>query len=819
MENNINVNNYKLYLKIDIEELKLYGKTIITLQILEPINELKINCKDLVIKHVWLNNNNIIFTEDKEDESLCINSNFSKGKYNINIEYEHKIGVSMDGLYYVKQDDSIIFCTHLEPIFARKVFPCFDSPHLKSTFDIIVESNKNKTFISNMNPIKEIINGQNKIVIFKRTPLMSTYLVCVVVGDIVKNEPIVINNNVLINGYYFNKTQNLMKESIKTTAKSIEYYEKIFDIKYKLPKMDIIAIPNFISGAMENWGLVTFRETGLMTDNIKNLLIILNSRETIFHEIAHQWFGNLVTLNSWNDIWLNESTATYFSWLGLIDNYPKLYPKQWYYLTEYRNAMLIDGFTSTHPISIEIKNSNNIINYFDEISYSKGSCLINYISNLMNRDNFLMGISEYLKIYSWKSTNPEDLYSILNKYSNVDISNLIYKFIKIKGYPLLTVTKINNKYKITKTKFTFIKEDEDFDIIFPLNIKNNDKIEIINIDKEIFLDYEPILNADNMFLCMINYENFAPNINLMSIPEIMHQIDCCYYLFLSNYKNFDYYSTLILNIFEQIEFKNNIKETLCLFMLIKKNLLNLNYILNSSNINNLFQEEFIYFINKIKNKLKDIFIHCIKNESYNIITISWINELIDFMVDFDEIYFINLCEKLFDDFYIIHEEKNFDDFLFYEVLFKTIIKYNSNNEIIEKVKYIISKTNNIYIKNAAIKSLAYSTDIEQLDNIMINIFKIVKLQDISGFVESISKNLLVQNKVIDWVFNDIKNNPDISHTNFSNIIKRITPNIYNIEILYKLKNLYIQQNNDSIFAIEIDKIKWHINIINNIIKH
>ena len=351
INDNIKVIDYDIYLHIDIDKFKLYGKTRINVKILKSTNKITINSKDLFIKRILLNNKNVDFCVDKKNEILYINGSFNEETINIYIEYEHCIGIDMDGLYYVKQEESIIFSTQLEPMYARKVFPCFDSPHLKSKFTITIESDKNKTFLSNMNPINTTILEKNKIVQFETTPLMSTYLVCIVVGDIKKSVPVHVRDNLYVNGYYFTKSANLLKSSIKTTALSIKYYEKLFDIEYKLPKMDIIAIPNFLSGAMENWGLVTFRESGLMTDKIENIASIINSIEVIFHEISHQWFGNLVTLNSWKDIWLNEATATYFSWIGMADNYEKLYPLQWYYLTTYRSAMLIDGFESTHSIS------------------------------------------------------------------------------------------------------------------------------------------------------------------------------------------------------------------------------------------------------------------------------------------------------------------------------------------------------------------------------------------------------------------------------------------------------------------------------------
>ena len=829
INDNIKVIDYDIYLHIDIDKFKLYGKTRINVKILKSTNKITINSKDLFIKRILLNNKNVDFCVDKKNEILYINGSFNEETINIYIEYEHCIGIDMDGLYYVKQEESIIFSTQLEPMYARKVFPCFDSPHLKSKFTITIESDKNKTFLSNMNPINTTILEKNKIVQFETTPLMSTYLVCIVVGDIKKSVPVHVRDNLYVNGYYFTKSANLLKSSIKTTALSIKYYEKLFDIEYKLPKMDIIAIPNFLSGAMENWGLVTFRESGLMTDKIENIASIINSIEVIFHEISHQWFGNLVTLNSWKDIWLNEATATYFSWIGMADNYEKLYPLQWYYLTTYRSAMLIDGFESTHSISTEIKSSNDVIQYFDEISYSKGSCLINYISEFMDRKKFMLGISDYLKKYSWKTAKPEDLYTILDKYSTnkiYSVSELMKKFIFIKGYPLLTITKINNSYKITKQKFLFVKseKEEEIKINFPFKIKyieNNRIIEkMIDLENEIMLTNEPILNVENMILCMINYDNFFPNIDLMSIQELMHQLDCAYYLSLSGYKNFNDFIKFILEIFEKIKFVKNLAKTLCLFHLIIKNVLNLNYILKVSKTDNtIFGKKFDNFVKIIKPKIKNILIHCVNNENNNMVTMSWITELINFMVEFNDEYTLKLCKKIFEHLYLINESSNFSAFPLHEILFKTMTKNYCDSEIINKITKIKLKTNDVFIRNSATWAFAYSTKISVLDNIMKNLFDVIKLQDISSFISHLSKNSLVQPQIIEWIFNDIKKHSNVSYKNFAHIVERLTPNIYSLELLDKLKKFYVKENDSSIFAIELDKIRWHIAIVNNISKY
>lgn len=817
----INPLEYNLYFDINISELKLNGKTTIEIEITKAIDKIVFNSKELFIIKLQINNKDYKFIENKKDETITINDNFNQGKYQIYIEYIHCIGFDMDGLYYVKQDDSIIFSTQLEPIYARKVFPCFDSPNLKSKFRITIESDKNKTFLSNMPERNTKINGNNKIIEFKKTPLMSTYLVCIVVGDIKKGKEVIINDNILVNGYYFDKSINLLNNSIKTTAESVKYFENLFKINYKLPKVDIIGIPNFLSGAMENWGLITFRELGLMTDKVENISTLINSIEVIYHEISHQWFGNLVTLNSWKDIWLNEATATYFSWLGLKDNYKNYYPEQWYYLTTYRSALLIDGFSSTHPISTEIVNTNDVIQFFDEISYSKGSCLINYISEFMGRDNFMMGINQYLTKYSWKTAEPKDLYLMLDNYSTNklnSISSLMKDFILIKGYPLLTIKKDNSKYIIKKQKFLFInKTVEKFLLDFPLKIRyfyNKKAIEeTIEIKENILFDSEPIINTDNMILCMVNYENFNPNISLMKIEELMHHFDCVFYLALSGHKSLNSILDLVLEMFNKIDFVKEFNKTTCLFHLIIKNILQLNYIISSSGINNSFVKSFYKFIDDIKKEIYKILLFIISKKNKDMITTNWLVEIFNFYIDFEDIKIISLGKKIFDNFYESSKVNNFNDFPLHEVLFKLVVKYNDESDILEKINKIKNTTDDIFVRNSAIWSTTYSRDKKYLLTIMKNMFNTVKLQDIATFILYLSKNLLIQKETIEFIFKDVKNNSNVTYKNFAHIIERVTPNIYEKKLLTVLEDFYKKQNDPSIYAIELDKLNWHYFII------
>jgi hypothetical protein len=831
MEVNANIipKNYNLYFNINISELKLYGETTIQVDIDKKIDHIILNSKDLIITELLVDNKKYNFKEDVKEEILIIKGSFDIGTHSIYIKYTHIISVDMDGLYYVKQDESIIFSTQLEPIYARRVFPCFDVPNLKSKFIITIESDKDKTFLSNMPEKNTKIVGNNKIVNFFETPLMSTYLVCIVIGDLKKGKSCIVRDDLVVNGYYFNKSENLLNVSIKTTRDSVKYFEKLFDINYKLPKLDIIAIPNFLAGAMENWGLITFRESGLMVDNTENISSLINSIEVIYHEISHQWFGNLVTLNSWENIWLNEATATYFSWLGLIDNYKYLHPKQWYYLNTYRSAMLMDGFESTHPISTEIKSSNDVIQFFDEISYSKGSCLINYLSEFMGKTKFMLGISDYLKKYSWSTAEPKDLYSILEVHSNntkYSISNLIKDFIFVKGYPLITVRKDDNKYIITKTKFSFVKNNklkEEFNLKFPLKIKvlKNKQIfsEIIDFEDEIILNDEPIINEDNMMLCIIDYNNYTPNIKFMNMQELMHHFDSVYYLAISSYKSLNTIIELVNDIFNTIDFINNLNISMCLFQLITKSLIALYYKLKSSGVKSIFKDKYNKFINNIKLKIIKILTCIINNKQKDIIMTSWLIDLLDFIIEVGDVNTSKLLNKTFNILYNLNEPAKFIKFPLHEVLFKYMIKYNDSPDIRNKIIKIKNNTPDIFIRNSAMWAITNSQDVEFLNFLMNNVFSFVKLQDISTFIFYLSKNLLIQQKVIDWIFATVKSNQNITYKNFACIIERVTPNIYNLELLEKLKKLYEQENDSSIFAIENDKINWNISVVKNFITY
>ncbi len=326
---NINPLKYTIFLDINFDKLIFNGYVQIKFDINQDNkeNNIYLDCVKLDIKSIDLNNKETKFKIENNKLIISIDNNFLKKKNIIFIKYSGKVSTDLFGIYYSKHNDSKIISTQFEPDGAKRMFPCIDDPKFKSIFKIILKSRSDKTFLSNM-PIKtEKIIENNKIVIFDKTQLMSTYLVCIIIGDLEKvfDNDLISSNGIRINGYAEKSIVKNIKFSVIKTLEALEYYQKWFNINFTLPKIDIVSIPEFSAGAMENWGLITYREELLFCNDDTNIIDKIQIVNTIFHEMAHQWFGNLVTLNDWSSLWLNESFATIFSWISMLDKYQNEY--------------------------------------------------------------------------------------------------------------------------------------------------------------------------------------------------------------------------------------------------------------------------------------------------------------------------------------------------------------------------------------------------------------------------------------------------------------------------------------------------------------
>ncbi|XP_040397676.1 endoplasmic reticulum aminopeptidase 1 isoform X2 [Cygnus olor] len=335
--------------------------------------------------------------------------------YTITIQYAANLSDSFHGFYkstYRTQEGElrVLAATQFEPTFARMAFPCFDEPAFKARFSVKIRREPKHLALSNM-PLMKTVNINSWLVEdhFDTSVKMSTYLVAFIVSDF-KSISKISSHGVKISVYTVPEKIHQADYALDAAVKLLDFYEDYFSISYPLPKQDLAAIPDFQSGAMENWGLTTYRESALLYDPEKSsassrLWITM----IIAHELAHQWFGNLVTMEWWNDLWLNEGFAKFMEFVSVNVTHPELKVED-YFLTRCFDAMEVDALNSSHPVSTPVEDPAQILEMFDDVSYDKGSCILNMLRDYLTDNVFKAGLVQYLQKYSYQNTKNEDLW-------------------------------------------------------------------------------------------------------------------------------------------------------------------------------------------------------------------------------------------------------------------------------------------------------------------------------------------------------------------------------------------------------------------------
>ncbi|MEM4397346.1 MAG: M1 family aminopeptidase, partial [Candidatus Woesearchaeota archaeon] len=417
--------------------------------------------------------------------------------------------------------------TQFEAADARRAFPCIDHPDYKATFDITIITNENETAISNM-PVKEIITIKKEIIenqtkkietkkahVFETTPIMSTYLVYLSAGLFEWIEDKLINKiankekETLIRVITTPGKKEQGKFALELGKKFLKYYEDYFQIPYPLPKMDLIAIADFAAGAMENWGAITFRENALLFDQkISSTATKQRIAEIIAHEIAHQWFGNLVTMKWWNDLWLNESFATYMATKAVADVFPEFDFWDQFLSDSTESAMRLDSLKSSHPIEAKVKTPKEIAEIFDDISYDKGGSILRMLNNYIGEKYFIDGVKHYLNKYKYSNTESIDLWNSWEKVSKKPVKKFLKNWIKKTGYPLVIVDEKKEKNKsflvINQKRFLLEKQKSKEKWLIPVKINFIEK----KIKKDFLLEKETKTEKISPYLINEGYYGF-----------------------------------------------------------------------------------------------------------------------------------------------------------------------------------------------------------------------------------------------------------------------------------------------------------------------
>jgi puromycin-sensitive aminopeptidase len=342
----------------------------------------------------------------------------------------------------VNGNDKIVASTQFEALDARRAFPCVDEPAAKATFILTLVVPADLECFSNMPESKRITVGDNKVeVSFLESPKMSTYLLAYCIGEFDYMQAQT-EHGVLIRVYAPRGRGASCQYALDCGCKALDAFDEFFGVKYPLPKLDMVAIPEFAMGAMENWGLVTYRDVDLLIDPVT----ASNSQKqrvltVVSHELAHQWFGNLVTMTWWDDLWLNEGFASWAENYAAHEVYPDYEMWEQFVVDHLSRALKLDGLLSSHPIQVPINHAEEVEQVFDAISYCKGGSVVRMIKAVLGMKDFQKGLGNYMKKFAYGNTETLDLWESWQEVSGMPIPEMMASWTEQMGFPLLKVVK------------------------------------------------------------------------------------------------------------------------------------------------------------------------------------------------------------------------------------------------------------------------------------------------------------------------------------------------------------------------------------------
>lgn len=522
---NISPISYNIELEPDLYNLTFTGKENIRIKISKQTNTLVLHAKELEITTAKCQKVSLTDTEmfakisyDKKNDTVrfVFPKPIKNGEVELILIWRGILNDKMRGFYRSRYEkngqEHFLATTQFEATDARRAFPCFDEPAHKAVFHVSLIIDKDKTAISNTSPTIFEHEAGKRIFKFSPTPKMSTYLLAFIVGDFEFLEK-KSSRGVLVRVHTTPGKKHQAKFALDCAVKTLDFYEKYFDIPYPLPTLDMIAIPDFSSGAMENWGAITYRESAILFDEEKSSLA--NKQWValvIAHELAHQWFGNLVTMEWWTHLWLNEGFASYIEYLAVDKMFPSWDIWTQFAVHDLNVALRLDALKNTHPIEVEVHHPDEIGEIFDEVSYSKGASIIRMLASYLGEKDFRDGLRHYLKKHSYKNTETIHLWQAFEKVSGKKVSKIMHTWTSKGGYPVITP-------KITKEKISFSQKRFFASPISAKKTRDKTKWEI----PLIFKHEKPNFGETGFF--RVNYgkellNKLAPSIQNKTLPPI-----------------------------------------------------------------------------------------------------------------------------------------------------------------------------------------------------------------------------------------------------------------------------------------------------------
>lgn len=439
----------------------------------EPI---RLHAKDLQIEEATVNGQAVKTSINSDILTL---DNTDDGPAQITIKFSLTLTDAMHGIYpcyYEHQGQKCeLYATQFESHHAREAFPCVDEPEAKATFAISILSNE-PVVLSNMPVASQRESSEGMLTTFEQTPRMSTYLAAFVAGDL-QRATTATKSGVEINVYATPaQSADSLNWALQHAAQTIDFFDEYFGVPYPLPKSDHVALPDFSSGAMENWGLVTYRETALLADPATASVSTRQYIATVIaHELSHQWFGNLVTMKWWNNLWLNESFATLMEYLATDALHPDW--RQW---DEFANnegvaALRRDSIDGVQPVQTDVSSPAEISALFDgAIVYAKGGRLLRMMQLWIGDEAFRAGLKQYFTRFKYSNTTGDDLWECLSQASGKDVGALMNAWISQPGYPVVYASLDNGELTLHQEQF-FTGPHQPSDRLWPIPLDANDQ--------------------------------------------------------------------------------------------------------------------------------------------------------------------------------------------------------------------------------------------------------------------------------------------------------------------------------------------------------
>ena len=481
-------NHYNLTLDLTRAEEKEFSGTVI-ISGDSTSESISLHSKGLTIQSATIDNQPAGVSFGEFDELKLSQPNLKNGKHTIRIDFSGTITDAMHGLYpcYFTHDGvkKQLFATQFESHHAREVFPCVDEPAAKAEYDLTLITRPGITVLGNMPVKSEEENGDSLTTTFEKTPRMSSYLLAFVIGELHKKSAHT-KSGIEVNVWATPaQNENTLDFALDIATRSIDFYDEYFGVKYPLPKSNHVALPDFSSGAMENWGLITYRESCLLADPE---LTPESSRRfiatVIAHELSHQWFGNLVTMNWWNDLWLNESFANMMEYVAIDALHPEWHMWEDFATNEVTAALRRDSLDGVQSVQADVNHPDEISTLFDPaIVYAKGGRLLVMVRKLIGEEAFRAGLKSYFEKFAYKNTVGNDLWQELESASGQPIVNLMNAWIAQPGLPVISVSNSHDAATLSQERF-FIGEHQPSDALWPIPLFANQPLDVKILDQK-----------------------------------------------------------------------------------------------------------------------------------------------------------------------------------------------------------------------------------------------------------------------------------------------------------------------------------------------